>query len=154
MKLIISEKDIAAKRIAYILSEGKLKSSRLGKTPVYEFSKDNETWKVIGLKGHIITLDFPAGFNQWHKISPIELIEIDPYKKVNEKSIAAALKTLAEQNPFLIVATDYDREGELIGVEIVDLLKEYNKNLNQIKRAKFSAITTQEIKQAFDKRAA
>lgn len=151
MKLIISEKDIAAKRIAYILSEGKLKSSRLGKIPVYEFVKNNETWKVIGLKGHIINVDFPPGFNQWHKISPIELIEINPCKKVSEKSIAEALKTLAKQNPFLIVATDYDREGELIGVEIVNLLKEYNKDLNKIKRAKFSAITNQEIKQAFDK---
>ncbi|MGF3553729.1 MAG: DNA topoisomerase, partial [Thermoplasmatota archaeon] len=78
MKLIICEKDIAAKRIAYILSEGKLKSYKLGKTPVYEFTKDNETWKVIGLKGHIINVDFPPGFNQWHKISPIELIEINP----------------------------------------------------------------------------
>jgi DNA topoisomerase-1 len=151
MKLIISEKDIAAKRIAYILSEGKLKSYRLGKTPVYEFSKNNETWKVIGLRGHIINVDFPASFNQWHKISPIELIEINPCKRVSEKSIADALKTLAEQNPFLIVATDYDREGELIGVEIVNLIKEYNKNINQIKRAKFSAITTQEIKEAFNK---
>jgi len=151
MKLVISEKDIAAKRIAYILSEGKLKSSRLGKTPVYEFVKNNETWKVIGLRGHIINVDFPAGFNQWHKISPVELIEVNPCKKVSEKSIAEALKTLAQQNPFLIVATDYDREGELIGVEIVDLLKEYNKNINQIKRAKFSAITTQEINEAFNK---
>ncbi|MGF3553728.1 MAG: DNA topoisomerase I, partial [Thermoplasmatota archaeon] len=71
-------------------------------------------------------------------------------KKVSEKSIAEALKNLAKQNPFLIVATDYDREGELIGVEIINLLKEYNKELNQIKRAKFSAITNQEIKQAFD----
>ncbi|MDH7506331.1 MAG: DNA topoisomerase I [Candidatus Thermoplasmatota archaeon] len=150
MKLIICEKDIAAKRIAYILSEGKLKSYKLGKTPVYEFTKDNETWKVIGLKGHIINVDFPPGFNQWHKISPIELIEINPCKKVSEKSIAEALKNLAKQNPFLIVATDYDREGELIGVEIINLLKEYNKELNQIKRAKFSAITNQEIKQAFD----
>ena len=151
MKLVISEKDIAARRIAYILSGGKLKSSKLGKTPVYEFSKDNVTWKVIGLRGHIINVDFPAGFNQWHKISPMELIEVNPCKKVSEKDIAAALKTLVEQNPFLIVATDYDREGELIGVEIVDLLKEYNKNINQIKRAKFSAITTQEINEAFDK---
>ncbi len=151
MKLIISEKDIAARRIAYILSEGKSKSSKIGKTPVYEFSKDNVTWKIIGLKGHIINVDFPAGFNQWHKISPMELIEVNPCKKVSEKGIAAALKSLAEQNPFLIVATDYDREGELIGVEIVDLLKEYNKNINQIKRAKFSAITTQEINEAFDK---
>jgi len=151
MKLVICEKDIAAKRIAYILSDGKFKSSRLGKTPVYEFTINNETWKVIGLKGHIVNVDFPPGFNQWHKISPIELIEINPCKKVSEKSIAEALKKLAEQNPFLIVATDYDREGELIGVEIVNLLKEYNKNLNQIKRAKFSAITNQEIKEAFDR---
>jgi len=151
MKLIISEKDIAARRIAYILSEGKVKSSKLGKTPVYEFLKDNESWNVIGLKGHIINVDFPAGFNQWNKISPIDLIEVNPCKKVSEKSIAEALKTLAKQNPFLIVATDYDREGELIGVEIVDLLKEYNKNINQIKRAKFSAITSQEINEAFDK---
>jgi len=151
MKLIISEKDIAARRIAYILSEGKVKSSKLGKTPVYEFLKDNESWNVIGLKGHIINVDFPAGFNQWNKISPIDLIEVNPCKKVSEKSIAEALKTLAKQNPFLIVATDYDREGELIGVEIVDLLKEYNKNINQIKRAKFSAITSQEINGAFDK---
>jgi len=151
MRLIISEKDIAARRIAYILSEGKVKSSKLGKIPVYEFLKDNETWKVIGLRGHIINVDFPASFNQWNKISPIELIEINPCKKVSEKNIADALKTLAMQNPFLIVATDYDREGELIGVEIVNLIKEYNKNINQIKRAKFSAITTQEINEAFNK---
>ncbi len=150
MRLIISEKDIAARRIAYILSEGKVKSSKLGKIPVYEFLKDNETWKVIGLRGHIINVDFPASFNQWNKISPIELIEINPCKRVSEKNIADALKTLAKQNPFLIVATDYDREGELIGVEIVDLIKEYNKNINQIKRAKFSAITTQEINEAFN----
>jgi DNA topoisomerase-1 len=151
MKLIISEKDIAARRIAYILSEGKVKSFKLGKTPVYEFLKNNESWKVIGLKGHIINVDFPAGFNQWNKIPPIDLIEVNPCKKVSEKSIAEALKTLANQNPFLIVATDFDREGELIGVEIVDLLKEYNKNINQIKRAKFSAITSQEINEAFNK---
>ena len=151
MKLVISEKDIAARRIAYILSEGKSKNLRLGKTPVYEFTKNNETWNVIGLKGHIINLDFPAGFNQWHKISPIDLIDVNPCKRVSEKSIGDALKKLAEQNPFLIVATDYDREGELIGVEIVDLLKEYNKNINQIKRAKFSAITNQEINEAFNK---
>ncbi len=151
MKLVISEKNIAARRIAYILSGGKLKSTKLGNTPVYEFIKDGETWKVIGLKGHIINLDFPAGFNQWNKISPSELIEIKPCKKVSEKNIAASLKSLVDKNPFLIVATDYDREGELIGVEVIDLIKEYNKDINQIKRAKFSAITNYEINSAFEK---
>jgi len=149
MKLVICEKNIAARRIAYILSDGKTKSTRIGQIPVYEFTKDGETWRVIGLKGHIINLDFPAGFNQWNKIPPHELIDIEPCKKVSEKNIAAALKSLVDGTPFLIVATDFDREGELIGVEVVDLLKEYNKGINQIKRAKYSAITNQEIESAF-----
>jgi len=151
MKLVICEKNIAARRIAYILSGGKSKSTKLGKTPVYEFNKDGEYWQVVGLRGHIINLDYPAGFNKWSKIHPRELIDVEPVKKVSERSIAAALKTLAEKNPFLIVATDFDREGELIGVEVIDLLKGYNKSINQIHRAKFSAITGFEIKKAFDK---
>ena len=151
MKIVICEKNIAARRIAYILSGGKLKSTRLGKTPVYEFTKDGDIWKIVGLRGHIINLDFPAGFNQWNKVPPIELIEVEPCKKVTEKNIAASLKTLVDKNPFLIVATDYDREGELIGVEVIDLLKSYNKDISQIKRAKFSAITNHEIKSAFEK---
>ena len=151
MKLVICEKNIAARRIAYILSGGNSKSTRLGKTPVYEFSKDGDIWKVIGLRGHIINLDFPECFNQWNKIPPKELIEVEPCKRVTEKGIASSLKSLVDKNPFLIVATDYDREGELIGVEVINLLKEYNKNINQIKRAKFSAITNYEIKSAFDK---
>ena len=116
MKLVICEKNIAARRIASILSGGKSRSTRLGKTPVYEFTKDGKTWKVVGLRGHIINLDFPADFNQWNKVLPIELIEVAPCKKVTEKSIAASLRSLADKNPFVIVATDYDREGELIGV--------------------------------------
>ena len=61
------------------------------------------------------------------------------------------MKSLVDKNPFLIVATDYDREGELIGVEVINLIKEYNKDINQIKRAKFSAITNYEINSAFEK---
>ncbi len=151
MKLVICEKNIAARRIAYILSNGKTKNGRIGSTPVYEFTKDNESWTVIGLRGHIVNLDFPAEFNQWAKTPPRELIAVNPCKKITEKQIAASLKSLVDKNPFIIVATDYDREGELIGVEVVNLLKEYNKNLSTIKRAKFSAITNYEIFQAFEK---
>ncbi|MEM2325537.1 MAG: DNA topoisomerase I, partial [Archaeoglobaceae archaeon] len=45
------------------------------------------------------------------------------------------------------IATDYDREGELIGVEALEILK---KNL-RVERAKFSAITREEILKAFSK---
>lgn len=150
MKLVICEKNISARRIAYFLSNGKSKSTYHGKIPIYEFTRNNEPWKVIGLKGHIINLDFPSGYNKWNTVPPADLINVDPIKKVSEKNIATALKSLVDENPFLIVATDFDREGELIGVEIVDLLKGYNKDINKIKRAKFSAITNQEIQKAFD----
>ena len=150
MKLIVCEKNIAARRIAYILSGGKLKTNRIGNTPVYSFTRANEPWSIIGLRGHIISLDYPAGYNQWTKISPADLIQVDPYKKIKEKGIAAALQNLVRQNPFLIVATDYDREGELIGVEAINLVKNDQSNISQIKRAKFSAITNSEIIRAFD----
>jgi len=150
MKLIICEKNIAARRIAYILSGGKTKSTYIGKIPVYDFTKDNEPWSVIGLKGHIINLDYPSDFNQWNKIAPHELINVEPLKNVSEKGIALALKTLVKNAPSLIVATDFDREGELIGVEVVNLLKSYNQNIKQIKRARYSAITSFEINTAFD----
>jgi DNA topoisomerase-1 len=150
MKLVICEKNIAARRIAYILSEGKSKSTRVGQIPVYEFTKNNEPWKIIGLKGHIVNIDFPKEFNQWKKVSPRDLIEVEPVKNVSEKSILNALNSLINPNLFLIVATDYDREGELIGVEAVNLIKQ-NSKANEIRRAKFSAITAKEIAEAFDK---
>jgi DNA topoisomerase-1 len=150
MKLVICEKNIAARRIAFILSGGAVKNMHLGKIPVYSFTKNNEPWSVIGLKGHIINLDYPSGFNQWTKIAPHKLIEVEPCKNVSEKEIALALKTLVKGAPSLIVATDFDREGELIGVEVVNLLKSYNQSITQIKRARYSAITPFEINTAFD----
>lgn len=151
MKLVVCEKNIAAGRIAYILSNGRSKSRRIGNIPVYEFTKDDEMWEVIGLKGHIVNLDFPRGFNQWTKTSLQSLIHVEPYKKIQEKSIASAIKMFADKNPDLIIATDFDREGELIGVEAIDLIKQQNQNIKNIDRARFSALTNYEVKNAFDK---
>ena len=150
MKLVISEKNIAAQRIAFILSGGKITRRHVGSIPVYEFTKDGEDWSVIGLKGHIVTVDYPAGFNQWNKIEPSGLIMVEPVKRVSEKNIASALKSLLSNSPTVIVATDFDREGELIGVEVVNLLKSYCPTITDIKRARFSAITPYEINTAFE----
>jgi len=149
MKLVICEKNIAARRIAYFLSNGAAKSGRFGRIPVYEFTKEGEPWKIIGLKGHILSLDYPSNYNQWNAIAPKELVSVEPIKKVTEKGIGSALKTLVDENPFVIVATDFDREGELIGVEAVELIKNYNQQLVNIKRAKFSSITKSDISKAF-----
>ncbi|HEC89411.1 MAG TPA: type IA DNA topoisomerase, partial [Thermoplasmatales archaeon] len=65
MKLVICEKNIAARRIAYILSGRNLRNKKIGSVPVYEFTKDGETWVVIGLKGHIVDVDYPSSYSRW-----------------------------------------------------------------------------------------
>jgi len=149
MKLVICEKNIAARRISAILSNGKSKQKSVGNIPVYEFEQDGEPWKIIGLKGHILNTDYPKAYNLWWNIAPRKLIDIPPEKKISERGIAKALQSLVDKNPFVIVATDFDREGELIGVEVIEYLKKKNK-LTDIKRAKFSAFTKTEIFDAFN----
>ena len=149
MKLVICEKNISARNIAYILSGGNVKNLRIGKTPVYEFKKDDEIWNVIGLRGHIISLDYPSKFKWWKEDDLKELINEEPCRIVSEKDIAFSLKNLVNNNPDVIIATDYDREGELIGVEAINLIKGYN-DIKKIKRAKFSSITNFEISNAFN----
>ncbi|OYT29036.1 DNA topoisomerase I [Thermoplasmatales archaeon ex4572_165] len=149
MKLVICEKNIAARKISAILSDGKSKQKNVGTIPVYEFEQDGEPWKIIGLKGHILNTDYPKAYNVWWNIAPRKLIDIPPEKKISERGIAKALQSLVEKNPFVIVATDFDREGELIGVEVIEYLKKKNK-FSDIKRAKFSAFTKTEIFDAFN----
>ncbi len=149
MKLVICEKQIAAGRIASILSNGKAILKKAGKMPYYTFTKDGEEWIVLGLKGHIVNLDYPPEFNRWKGISPLDLIWIEPYKRITNKAIADILKMFADKASEAIIATDFDREGELIGVEAIEILRKYNKNLKNIKRARFSALTRSEIISAF-----
>jgi DNA topoisomerase-1 len=150
MNLVICEKNIAASRIASILSNGTSKQSKIGSVPIYEFSIKNEPWTLIGLKGHIINLDYPSTYSVWWRVAPRKLISVDPEKKVSEKGIASALKKVAKNTSRLIVATDFDREGELIGIEALDLIKSYNESISHIKRARYSAITPSEIHDAFN----
>jgi DNA topoisomerase-1 len=151
MKLVICEKNIAAKRIAEILSRGRFSRKLIGKIPSYEFFRDNEKWLVIGLKGHIVNLDYPAEFNRWNRVNLHDLIWVEPCKNVSERDVVNALRIFGTKTDYIIVATDYDREGELIGVEALDIIKKCNPNIINIKRARFSAITQSEVLNAFSK---
>jgi DNA topoisomerase-1 len=65
-----------------------------------------------------------------------------------QKSIIKALQKVAKGADEVVVATDFDREGELIGVDAVHKIMEVNPKAT-VKRAKFSSLTPQEIKAAF-----
>ncbi len=50
----------------------------------------------------------------------------------------------------VIIATDFDREGELIGQECLELLQKVHPSI-EVKRARYSALTRDEIEQSFAK---
>ena len=58
MKLVVTEKNDAAQKIADLLGASKPKADKVFSTPVYRFDVDGEEWVTIGLRGHILEPDF------------------------------------------------------------------------------------------------
>jgi len=150
MKLIISEKEIAAKRIAKILAGNGSGDEKVYGVPVHHFDSNGQEYKAIGLKGHILKVDYPKEFSNWFKVDPAALIDAEIEKAPIQKMIIKALKKVATDASEVIIATDYDREGELIGYDALQIVMDKNSNLAST-RAKFSAITPKDIKEAFEK---
>lgn len=147
-KLIVSEKHNVAKRIAYILSAGKAKADQNNKIPVYSFKDGNDQVRCLGLKGHILRVDFPTQYSKWQEVDPASLIDARIIKVPVHKSLVKTLQKEAKQADEIIVATDFDREGEVIGVDAANIIKKSNPDI-KVKRARFSALTEDEIKKAF-----
>jgi DNA topoisomerase I len=151
LRLIITEKNDAAKKIAGILSGDGVRTESYLKVPYYLFTDTaGEASTAVGLKGHVVQVDFPPEFAEWRKVEPRELIDAPLVKTETAKSVVRTVKKLAADATSLIIATDYDREGELIGLEALNLAAEENARLiRSARRARFSALTAGEIKRAF-----
>ncbi len=148
--LIISEKDNAARRIASILSRGSSKRTTKNRVPVHRFVADGGgDVTVVGLRGHVFNLDYPPRYNNWFSIAPRRLVDIEPIKVEEAPHIVSTLRELARRADDVIIATDYDREGELIGVEALSVVLEENPDVS-VRRSRFSALTVQEVTGAFD----
>lgn len=144
MHLIIAEKHDAAKRIAQILAGSKPKSTRVNGAETFSF--DDRV--VIGLSGHIVGVDYPTGYNNWQKVDCKDLIHAEIVTTPIQEKIISALKKLGREADRITIATDYDREGELIGVEALKIAAEKNPGI-KIDRVRYSAITKEEIQSAF-----
>ncbi len=192
MKLVVTEKNIAAEKIGQMLATGKPKKDEVYSVPVYRFDHEGEQWVTIGLKGHILGVDFPeqlvykkrggwmgidedgtiieasvpdtlpkppfkkrkpftedgVELKQW-KISALPYLVYAPLVKTPaERGIIRALKNLAGKADSIVIATDFDREGELIGSDAMGIVQSVAPAV-PISRARYSAITKEEISQAF-----
>ncbi|MBV0901599.1 DNA topoisomerase I [Haloarcula salina] len=143
MRLIITEKDNAARRIAEILSEGSASAQRRNGVNVYRWGDT----RVVGLSGHVVGVDFPAEYSDWRDVEPVELIDADVTKEPTQENIVTTLQQLAEKADEATIATDYDREGELIGKEAYELIREVTDA--PVDRVRFSSITEREVREAF-----
>jgi DNA topoisomerase-1 len=151
MRLIISEKANAARKIAQFLAEGPVKEGKHRSVPYHTFTWRGEECVSVGLKGHVLNPEYPEEYSNWQKVDPRELIDARILKSVSEKGVAAAVRSLAKKADRVIIATDFDREGELIGVEALSLAFEANPALmDHVERARFSALTKGEVTRAFE----
>src|SRR6266700_8322773 len=117
MRLIVTEKNNSAKKIAEILSGGSAVEGASYRTPFYTWEGPDGPQMTIGLKGHVLNPAFPESYNNWQKTNPRDLIDADLIKEPTDKNVVRALKKVAEDADDIVIATDYDREGELIGLE-------------------------------------
>ena len=193
LELIITEKNDAANNIAKLLAEGPVKADKVYDTPVYRFKRGGHDCATIGLRGHILEVEFPAELvwgkrrgwvgltaegevidaqlpaslptPPWEKKrKPFTAEGVDlkgwkipslPYltyapliKTPKEKGIIRSLRNLAKKADAIVIATDFDREGELIGLDALSIVRAENPAA-PISRARYSAFIKQEIQEAF-----
>ncbi len=145
--LVITEKFDVALKISTILSNGSSKRSKIDKSPIFEFDFNGDKYTVVGLRGHIIKIDYSERYKKWDIDTLKSLINGEIIKVVSEKSIFSVITKLSNDADEIIVATDYDREGELIGAEAINFI--LNQHKIPVKRAKFSSLTRDEIIDSF-----
>ena len=147
MHLIITEKNIAAERIARILADRAYVETRKdGGVNTYSFGDTTG----VGLGGHVVEIDFEPGYTNWRseEHTPRSLIDARTIKIPIDKKIVNLVQKLARRAERVTIATDYDTEGELIGKETYDLIRAVRPDV-PVARARFSAPTPEAIRQAF-----
>ena len=143
-ELIITEKPQAALKISSAL--GEYSKRDLKGVPYYEVNRNGKKIVVACAVGHLFTLK---------QITPkveIPVFEIKwvPNHQVKRgdfsKKYYDVLESLSKNAGEITVATDFDVEGEVIGINVVRMIC----NKNDANRIKFSTLTDKEINFAYE----
>ena len=143
-ELIITEKPQAALKIASSL--GKFTKKDYQKVPYYEVDRDGKKIIVGCAVGHLFTLkqdvpgsDIPIFDIKW--VPNYLAVKNDFTKRYHD-----ALSKLAKNAGSLTVATDYDVEGEVIGLNIVRFIC----GQKDAERMKFSTLTSSDLNESYE----
>ncbi|MBW2966165.1 DNA topoisomerase I [Candidatus Woesearchaeota archaeon] len=148
-ELIICEKPAAAKKIAEALADNKpKKETYMKKIPYYRLTHKGKEIVVTCAVGHLYGL---AEKEKKGWVYPVYNIEWKPIADVQKsakfsKQYLNAIKKLAKEASEFTVATDYDVEGEVIGLNII----RYICNKKDANRMKFSTLTKDDLIEAYE----
>src|SRR3981189_1890454 len=148
-RLVLAEKFSAARRLAQILSEGKTETVRAEGFSYFQFSRAGDNVIIFPLRGHVVEIDYPAEAHDWKETDLAPLTDMEPIRQESPPSLHDTLRRLADETDEVVLATDYDREGELIGVEALETLRSRHHDL-PARRARFSAMSPSEVRRAFE----
>ncbi|KIL66374.1 hypothetical protein M378DRAFT_185976 [Amanita muscaria Koide BX008] len=148
--LCVAEKPSIAKSIAQILSGGQFHTrpsrSQYIKNYDFDYQYTRASFTVTCVAGHLTHFDFTERHRAWHSCDAFELFDAPVVAQVADtnKAIESNLMQEARSANTLMIWTDCDREGEHIGLEIVQVCKKAKPNIF-VNRARFSAIIAQQI---------
>ncbi|OIO42721.1 DNA topoisomerase I [Candidatus Pacearchaeota archaeon CG1_02_35_32] len=144
--VIITEKPQAALKIASALADKTPRKYSENRVPFYELFHKGEKIIVATAVGHIFNLNYKKGQTGW-PIFEIEWIPSHQKKASFTKNYYNLLKKLTGRAKQVIVATDYDVEGEVIGWNVLRFIfKE-----KDAKRMKYSTLTKDELIKSYEK---
>ncbi len=145
LTLILAEKPTAAKKISQALAK-KPKVVEKDGVKLYEFESNGQKYVVAAAVGHLYSLK--QATKGW--TYPVFDVKWIPSYRATRKALFSkkyyeVLKELAPRVKDVIVATDYDQEGSVIGYNIVRFLLKRD----DAKRMKFSTLTKDELIESF-----
>jgi len=145
-ELIITEKPQAALKIANALGKAVQKSEN--KVPYYEVDRNGNKIIIACAVGHLFTLKQNNGGT---KIPVFDISWIPNFiarKKDYTKRYYDTILKLVKSASSVTIATDYDIEGEVIGMNVM----KYICNQPDAARMKFSTLTTDELNKSYEKK--
>lgn len=152
----IAEKPSVANSISKIFSTNCRKSKGLNKycSNIYfeiEYNLRKTEMVFTSVLGHLMENKFENQDTNWKNSDPRILFDTRIINIVNpeHKTVAENIKRLVEKAEMVIIWTDCDREGENIASQIENTIKYKNSKII-IKRARFSAISKNEIYHALN----
>jgi len=143
--LIITEKPQAALKIATALAEKTPKKYLESGVPFYELTRDSNKIIVASAVGHLFNLNYKKGQTGW-PIFNIEWIPAHQKKASFTKNYYNLLRKLTKRAKQIIIATDYDNEGEVIGWNVLRFI--FKKE--DAKRMKYSTLTKTELVKSYE----